>query len=169
MCDLSTAVAWAQIVSSIAAIVGVPVLIVYTIEAGKLRRVSQKQLDALRSPIIFFDNPVREAEKGWENIDIVNGGAGPALNVEYRIGDNGEKWVAIPALMSGERRKIDHEIGHMIDQAIRNRQADSTIYVRCRGWSGGRYESRAKLESSDDITFHLKVQRPRDDKETSDA
>jgi hypothetical protein len=51
----------------------------------------------------------------------------------------------------------------MINEAGRNRQVNSTIYVRCRGWSGKYYESRAMLESSDSITFHLKVQRPDND------
>jgi hypothetical protein len=40
---------------------------------------------------------------------------------------------------------------------------NSTIYVRCRGWSGEHYESRALLESTDGITFHLKIQRPDND------
>jgi hypothetical protein len=163
MCDLSTVVAWAQIASGSAALLGVPILFVYTLESSKLRCVTQKQLDAMHSPIIFFDNPIRDTVEGWKNIDIVNAGDGPALNVEYRVGDQGDRWMTLPTLLSGERRKIPGEIGDMINEAGRNRQVNSTIYVRCRGWSGKYYESRAMLESSDSITFHLKVQRPDND------
>jgi hypothetical protein len=158
MYDLSTLIDFVQIASGCATVVGVPVVAYYTWETVKLRRTSQKQLEATRSPALFFDNPTRDIEQGWEGIDIVNGGGGPAVNVEYRLGDKGNGWVPIPALMSGERRKIPHEIGHMLDTAARNREPEATIYVRCRGWSGELHESNAKLGSMDGVTFQLTTQ-----------
>lgn len=159
MCDLSTVTGFAQIASGCAAVIGVPLVAYYAWETTKLRRISQKQLDATRSPVVFLDNPIRDTVEGWEGIDIVNGGGGPALNVEYRVGAKDERWAPLPALMSGERRKIPHNIGDMLTHAIRNGEPEATISVRYIGWSGELQESSAALRSTDETTFQLKVQK----------
>jgi hypothetical protein len=152
-----------QIVIAVLSLPTLYYLVKYANETIMLRRAAEQQLsvsmDSLeiqRAPFVFFDiprgGPLRADD--WEGILIINGGEGIALNVRYRVKGTGT-WRSEPYLPKGESRRIFHEVGDVLSDALRNRLAEAVLEVECASMTGRRYTTLTEIHADgNNLTFH---------------
>jgi hypothetical protein len=135
--------------------VGVPLLLWYTWETRTLRKIAQQQLKVAADPNVFFDDAGRENREHWEELYVINGGSGPALKVRYRVGQKG-LWRRLPSVLSGQRAKLPVQLRDLINDGMKEKTDEGTIFVEYYSSTGERFESRAVLKT-EGLNFYLEA------------